>query len=110
MMARLVLCWLLAIASLPISTSARRKGSGRGASSTVGSVEQNAGCEAEAGFDAAMAKAVRLVRSQDHLGALPCLEVAHAERGDNIMAALYLGEALLRTGSLLRGGSVLEVC
>ena len=66
-----------------------------------------AGCD-QNGFDAAMAKAVRLVRSQDHRGALPCLEAAHAERQDNLMAALYLGEALLRTRSLARAASVLQ--
>jgi tetratricopeptide (TPR) repeat protein len=66
-----------------------------------------AGCD-QNGFDAAMAKAVRLVRSQDHSSALPCLEAAHAERQDNLMAALYLGEALLRTRSLARAVSVLQ--
>jgi tetratricopeptide (TPR) repeat protein len=65
------------------------------------------GCE-QRGFDAAMSRAVRLVRAQDHRSALPCLEVAHAERRDNVMAALYLGEALLRTGELERAASALE--
>ncbi len=66
-----------------------------------------AGCD-QNGFDAAMAKAVRLARNQDHSSALPCLEAAHAERRDNLMAALYLGEALLRTRSLARAVSVLQ--
>jgi len=77
--------------------AARRSADSRGA----------AGCEHD-GFDGALTSAVRLVRAQDHRGALPCLEAAHAERKDNLMAALYLGEALLRTGSLPRAASVLQ--
>ena len=54
-----------------------------------------------------MSNAVRLVRAQEHAAALPCLESAHAARKNNVMAALYLGEALLRTGDLGRAASTL---
>ncbi len=93
---------VLALLLQPDRACARRRAARRGAGP-----HGAAGCEHD-GFDGALTSAVRLVRAQDHRGALPCLEAAHAERKDNLMAALYLGEALLRTGSLPRAASILQ--